>query len=125
MSIKGVVLFFAFLQGCTFVRVTGADANVSQGIGFVRVNVQSDSSLPVVVTTRGVGVIGSARSVTLGFVSEFVALFPDPSACHTLIVVEKNDEFNYLKSLFINNPKKLNNLCLTSKDGEVWHQLAE
>ncbi|MEN9867310.1 MAG: hypothetical protein RL748_2900 [Pseudomonadota bacterium] len=117
------ILAFAMMAGlsaCTTVHVSGAKAEVKQGIGFVNVALQPDGKAPFMVTTEGVGIVGAANSIMIGAGKEFLVSFPDAGACHTVIVVQNQQQFESLRQLISSNPESLNHLCLTSKEKSAW-----
>ncbi len=108
------------LQACTAVHINGAETKVIHGFGITRIQIQPDIHTPLMVATEGVGIIGASKSITIGAIREFTVSFPDASACHTVIVVQNNHEFNNLRELLNSKPENFNRLCITNKEKMTW-----
>lgn len=116
-----VVLLVSFVAGCATVHTSsGAEVKVSQGFGVLSVHILPSSTEPLVVVTEGLGIVAASQSTTIGAVSEFVASFPQLARCHAVIVVQSNVELDALRQLLIADPSRLNNICLTTKEGRIW-----
>lgn len=104
------------LAGCVSVRVSGSEPRVSYGIGIVNIQLPSDGDTPLMVATDGLGLVASARSLTIGAVKERIAAFPHPSACHTMVVVQSSTQFDALMHLLNEEPRKLSGLCVVNEE---------
>lgn len=104
------------LAGCVSVHVSGSEPRVSYGMGIVNVQLQSAGDEPLMVATDGLGLVASARSLTIGAVKERVAAFPRPSACHTMLVVQSSAQFESLLRLLREEPKRLSGLCVVNEE---------
>lgn len=115
------VLLLGFVAGCATVRISsGADVKVSQGLGVLSVHVHPKNTEPLVVATEGLGIVAASQSTTIGAVREFVTSFPELARCHAVVVVQSNVEFDALRQILITDPDRLNNICLTTKEGKTW-----
>lgn len=110
----------AFLPACTTVHVSGSQAKVTRGFGIINIEIQPDNRAPLMVATEGVGIVAASKSVTIGAMREFTVSLPDASACHTVIVVQNNQEFNSLHQLLSSKPESLNHLCIATKEKITW-----
>lgn len=116
-----VVLLVSFIAGCATVHISsGAEVKVSQGLGVLSVHILPSNTEPLVVATEGLGIVATSQSTTIGAVREFVASFPELARCHAVIVVQGNVELDALRKIMITDPSRLNNICLTTKEGKTW-----
>lgn len=111
-----------FASGCATVHVSGAEAQVSQGFGVLNVSVQAGEKTPTFVNTDGVGVILASQSIVIGSVSEVLASFPNAYDCRVMIIVQNNAEFDELRAVLTTNLGRVNDICLATKEGDVWPQ---
>ncbi len=102
--------------GCVSLHVSGSEPQVSYGIGIVNVQLPSAGDTPIMVAIDGIGLVGSAHSLTLGTVKERVAVFPRPSACHTMVVVQSKAEFEAILRLLREQQEKLGTLCVANEE---------
>mgnify|MGYP003586820171 CR=1 FL=1 len=104
------------LGGCVSVHVSGSEPRVSYGMGIVNVQLQPVGDEPLMIATDGIGLVVSAHSLTLGAVKERVAVFPRPSACHTMFVVQGGAQFEALMNLLREEPRRLSGLCVVNEE---------
>lgn len=94
----GIALFV--LGGCTIIKVENGSVTEREwlpGIAIVSINSENDGSKaaigapehnPMVVEHEGFGLIADARSVAVGWAKKRSVIFPDPSVCQVVFVIE-------------------------------------
>lgn len=85
-------------------------------------SVQAGEKTPTFVNTDGVGVILASQSIVIGSVSEVLASFPNAYDCRVMIIVQNNAEFDELRAVLTTNLGRVNDICLATKEGDVWPQ---
>jgi hypothetical protein len=101
------------LAGCTRISIhsnDGVEVRQYPGLSYVQVRATSG---PVYVSTAGVGVIAGQRKVSVGWLHEQVAIFPDPSRCAALIVVTRPDDLRAVEEMLLHANHNLANVCMT------------
>lgn len=120
-SITIIVIISTMLitfEGCSKVRIIGANPSTSWNLGVVNVQVPVNGDVPVLVATEGLGLTLAAKSATLGWLRELVILVPDSTKCRIFIVVQTDEELRALKETFAQNNKLFENICVFSKGEE-------
>jgi hypothetical protein len=74
------------MGACTSVTIYSRDGvETHQYLGAVVITAKSDAS-PLYARTEGAGLVVGAKSVTVGWLSEQMAVFPDPRQCAVMVV---------------------------------------
>lgn len=105
--------------GCTEVRIYGtARTSVRDYVGLADVNVKAGEN-PVYVQTIGSGIVLGARSLTIGWMTEEVALFPDPRRCAVLIVANSAENVKAVLALLKPVDRNLSNVCIAGRSDDA------
>jgi hypothetical protein len=107
-----VAICVAFLTACTRVEIHSNDAvEVRRSFGLTQLEITAPTS-PVFVETSGVGVVNGQRRMTLGWMHEQLAIFPDPERCAALIYVKRPEDLEAVTRILNAANSNLNNICI-------------
>lgn len=100
------------LNGCSIVRIYGADGVVVQTeYGISQISI-TPSLNPSYIATEGVGIIAGRRHLIAGWMKEKIALFPDPARCAALLLVSSTADVEAVQKLLEVNGRNLQDVCL-------------
>lgn len=106
------------LGACSEVRVYGAEeVRIHRFVGFTKIDVAS-AGKPVFVDTAGAGLIAGDNHLTVGWMHEQLAVFPDPSRCAVLIVAKTADDVKAVERVLSASGQTLNNICIAGRKHE-------
>ncbi len=104
----------ALLAACTEVRVYAGrdDVEVHKSIGITEIRLAPTRN-PAFVETRGAGLVTGEGHLALGWMTEQLALFPDPGRCAVMIVAKSPDDVKAVDALLKRDNRDLGNVCVT------------
>jgi hypothetical protein len=113
VNLKVWPIVLAALSGCVQLHIVSGDAvEVTREWGLVWVSVSAQKN-PTYVATDGLGLVFGQRNLTLGWLKERVALFPDPGRCAVLIVAESVTDVEAITKLLEASNRNLGSICIT------------
>jgi hypothetical protein len=112
LSDFGLLIVAAALGACARLEIYTNDAiQVHHTVGVVQLKIESSTS-PVLVRTTGVGAVVGQRRLTIGWMSEEMVVFPDPSLCAALIYVTSRDDVPAVMRVLEAAGSNLSNICI-------------
>lgn len=119
----GSCLVFA---SCTTVQIENGrtvDVVLQRGSGGLSIEATGDA--PLIVRTRGFGLVTGVRTHTLGYLSETAILVPDSVKCRVFFLLDRHTDLTALQALIERRPEEFSKICIVSltegKDGEKKH----
>jgi uncharacterized Fe-S cluster-containing radical SAM superfamily protein len=115
-----LIIFLGKLLACTTIHIAGVEPKVLREFGIVSIELPPGIQAPVLVRKAGMGIVLTTNTITIGAAREFMQVFPDASACHTVIVIQNPQEFEMLRQILSSKPESFNHICIAPKEETTW-----
>ena len=102
-------------SACTRLDVfTDGEVRTRSFLGYASIELPPSEN-PVFVRTNGAGVVAGQRHLTIGWMNEELALFPDPTRCAVLIVAATPDDVTAIERILSASGQRLDRICIAGK----------
>lgn len=110
-----IAVIAASQVGCTEIRVFGGDrVQVSRWFGITSISVTSSTN-PSFTEIKGAGVVMGANHLTIGWMKEQLAAFPDPGRCAVLIVENTPENVQKIERFLEVRGEDLTKVCVVGE----------
>ena len=101
--------------GCTTVKIYNSSGEHDlKGVGILNLEL-SPGKGPLIVNTKGVGVVNGASHFTVGWMQENYISISNPDECHAIFIVNGSQEVQKIKKLLLKANITIDKICIASQ----------